>query len=1072
MSHTGSTHKKSTHKKIETKNERYLQLRHSLFVAGDIDQFEQHRLATNGTDSARNITTIQNVWSSDVAENLDHPLYRNLSVHEVDTTFRYLFDKFKKSIFVKIQDNRLAVFLPFTKIKFVNEWGHRILPPPGQEMSEFLIEASRRQGFPITESDLTLSTSQWYANNCLVRYENPIRENDRGYLNFREMLETVCANREVPDMEFFLNKRDFPLLKKDGTEPYEHIFGEGCGLVSHHYAKYCPILSMVTTDQNADIPVPTAEDWARIVSQDPTHPKILPGCRSYAYDFSLAWDQRRPTAVFRGGSTGCGVTLADNPRLRIAKMSQTSPRDDGIPLLDAGITSWNLRPRKCSDSPHLKMIDPIALGLETVGALTPVEQAQYKYIVNVDGHVSAFRLSLELSMGSVILLVKSRYRMWFTRHLVEGVHYLSVEADLSDLYGKIRWCRAHDDECQVIAENAKKFYRTYLSRTGVLDFWQAMLCRLHQTTGTYFYNTVSADAMVLECEQQWVTSLQPSLLLPPPRFIAFPFRGRPVRGMDALRRLIGELGGIEGIIEQPGFPLYPVKSGKPSATSVVAYALRRSKTKVIVKRTERMAEMINEAMCGLGGVNELIATLPHFRYTYFFDAEKEQLISEHIEGKTLKEWLLRRPTTSSELLQIVLMIAMALAVAQEKIGFVHYDLYPWNIVIQEYSKPHPIHYRFETHLFTISSRFVPVLIDYGRSHMIYRSHHVGRVNPFKMNRYQDVMNLVLGVVNECLERTDHTIMTTPQLMGLVNFFAETEFLPNRIQTEAELIAFVTQNARYNEMIYGTRRHGMIDRTPIEFIFDLLGREHFLTENGFQLMQISGSRKMPLVIPSYHHPDFYYAILTANEEAAIRAVGEYLVRLERESQEWFSDPVDIKFYYALNMVAVAVKATRDFMEMIRKEDAAITSLWGAIDAFLTAKLQIVRDRRITLFRPGYISVAKGLMASRYQSRSFSNPSYILTLLEGFSPQSDDFVTYREMVMWTSLYEMPQLTPQSKLIEYHHDIFGLSPLTVMVHNANGQTLKTISRLVYQRDLETIANLPEKNKKVMHNVMIIAE
>ncbi len=42
-----------------------------------------------------------------------------------------------------------------------------------------------------------------------------------------------------------------------------------------------------------------------------------------------------------------------------------------------------------------------------VSPLTPEEQSKYKYIINIDGHVSAFRLSLEMSMGCCILLVKS-----------------------------------------------------------------------------------------------------------------------------------------------------------------------------------------------------------------------------------------------------------------------------------------------------------------------------------------------------------------------------------------------------------------------------------------------------------------------------------------------------------------------------------------------------------------------------------------------------------------------------------------------------------------------------------------
>ncbi len=74
-----------------------------------------------------------------------------------------------------------------------------------------------------------------------------------------------------------------------------------------------------------------------------------------------------------------------------------------------------------------------------VSPLTPEEQSKYKYIINIDGHVSAFRLSLEMSMGCCILLVKSTipnetfgWKMWFSHLLKPYIHYVPVKSDLSD----------------------------------------------------------------------------------------------------------------------------------------------------------------------------------------------------------------------------------------------------------------------------------------------------------------------------------------------------------------------------------------------------------------------------------------------------------------------------------------------------------------------------------------------------------------------------------------------------------------------------------------------------------------
>ena len=60
------------------------------------------------------------------------PIVNNQYIHanSVIDTFRYLFNKFKKGIFVKIVDNKLKVFLPFSKYNFHNEWTDRIKVDP------------------------------------------------------------------------------------------------------------------------------------------------------------------------------------------------------------------------------------------------------------------------------------------------------------------------------------------------------------------------------------------------------------------------------------------------------------------------------------------------------------------------------------------------------------------------------------------------------------------------------------------------------------------------------------------------------------------------------------------------------------------------------------------------------------------------------------------------------------------------------------------------------------------------------------------------------------------------------
>ena len=53
---------------------------------------------------------------------------------------------------------------------------------------------------------------------------------------------------------------------------------------------------------------------------------------------------------------------------------------------------------------------------------------------------------------------------------------MPVNADLSDLEEKIRWCRANDAKCKEIGQNAIKFYEKYVGKQALLDYVE-MVCK-------------------------------------------------------------------------------------------------------------------------------------------------------------------------------------------------------------------------------------------------------------------------------------------------------------------------------------------------------------------------------------------------------------------------------------------------------------------------------------------------------------------------------------------------------------------------------------------------------------------
>jgi len=155
----------------------------------------------------------------------------------------------------------------------------------------------------------------------------------------------------------------------------------------------------------------------------------------------------------------------------------------GHDVLDAKLTSWNRKP---------KMYEGKLGELQPKGAprgfvvdtrknyMDWNEQSTCKFILNIDGHVKAFRLGNELRYGSVILLVDSPYTLWFQTFMEPMVHYIPVKFDLSDLRDQLTWCLAHDAECQQIAHNSLKFYETHLTADKTFAHFDTLLTDLHQ----------------------------------------------------------------------------------------------------------------------------------------------------------------------------------------------------------------------------------------------------------------------------------------------------------------------------------------------------------------------------------------------------------------------------------------------------------------------------------------------------------------------------------------------------------------------------------------------------------------
>lgn len=746
-------------------NPRYKNFTQTHFTAGDEEQFFSFIDRSNNLnekDTEIDVNIDQFIWEK----------YENLSPLAVNNTFMYIFHKFKKGIYIRIKDNKLITFLPFSKANYTNEWSHKMcIDPKFKTVNNMLEYIAKKEGYKFKPNSVNVNYDEWYSNNGLIRWEYPLSEGDTNVPNMRNMLIELCEQRSVPDIEFFINRRDFPIIKRDSTEPYDNIWDSDTHpLVSHNYDKYSPILSMCNSNKYADILMPTWEDWARVQNAEGKwFPKTL---RMYSDTFDTKWSDKIPVAIFRGGTTGIGTTINTNMRLKLAYLSSISKTGN----FDAGITNWNLRIRKIKGEKYLQTIDIDKLPFKLANKLSPYEQSKYKYIINVDGHVSAFRLSLELSMGSVILLVNSEWKLWYSHLLSPYVHYVPLKHDLSDIDEQINWCKNNDDKCKQISENALYFFNTFLCKKSILDFMQKTLFGLKKKIGNYNY-PITPLYRQIKTQEKFVNKYT---------FIH-----------DNYTEFFSNKTSVIGTCTSFGIPC-------------------------VLKTTQsehKYSEYIHEAFIGIKCINKLLFHIPNFCCILGFKkiGNNMMILSNKITGMTLLEYINSSDFNFHDYLFILIQLSLALQVAQNLYAFVHNDLSTWNIIIKRLTKPKEISYIIShDKVVTIKTKIIPVIIDYGKSFVIYKGKSFGFINMYNPTSSQDILSILIITISQLIDNKKLSPHDFSNLLRLSNFISNTQYRKEKFNNAKSISIFYKKAKKYSELVYGNK-YELTTKTPKDLI---------------------------------------------------------------------------------------------------------------------------------------------------------------------------------------------------------------------------------------------------------------
>ncbi|XP_028447389.1 protein O-glucosyltransferase 2 [Perca flavescens] len=302
------------------------------------------------------------------------------------------------------------------------------------------------QSFPQIERDLALYASvdpdrnaqeipqRFGQRQSLCHYtvqDNKVYVRTFGeHVGFRIFMDAILLSLtrkvQLPDLEFFVNLGDWPLEKRKPTE------------------KIHPIFSWCGSNNTRDIVMPTYDLTESVLE---TMGRVSLDMMSVQANTGPPWQEKNSTAFWRGRDSR-------QERLELVKLSRAHPN-----MIDAAFTNFFFF--KHDESLYGPLVKHVSF----------FDFFKYKYQINIDGTVAAYRLPYLLAGDSVVLKQDSGYYEHFYNELRPWEHYIPIRSDLGDLLEKIQWAWDHDEEALKIALAGQQFARNYLMGNSIFCYY-------------------------------------------------------------------------------------------------------------------------------------------------------------------------------------------------------------------------------------------------------------------------------------------------------------------------------------------------------------------------------------------------------------------------------------------------------------------------------------------------------------------------------------------------------------------------------------------------------------------------
>lgn len=251
------------------------------------------------------------------------------------------------------------------------------------------------------------------------------------YVGFKifmdEILLSLARKVILPDIEFFVNLGDWPLVPNGDLN--------------------FPIFSWCGSNDTKDIIMPTYDITESSLEN---MGRVMLDMLSVQGNINTPWEKKIEKLFWRGRDS-C------RERLNLIDISKKYPD-----LFNVSLTNFFFFKNE---------IDKYGPAQSHVSFF---QFFKYKYQLNIDGTVAAYRFPYLLAGNSVVLKQESKYYEFFYKDVKPEVHYVPVRRDLSDLVEKIKWAKENDDIALKISKSARQFTRDNLLPQHIFCYYSVL----------------------------------------------------------------------------------------------------------------------------------------------------------------------------------------------------------------------------------------------------------------------------------------------------------------------------------------------------------------------------------------------------------------------------------------------------------------------------------------------------------------------------------------------------------------------------------------------------------------------